>query len=64
MIGTRGRTPYGLGMARASSSQDLANCGLVIISGMARGIDSIAHKGAVEARGRTIAVFGTGVDVI
>ena len=45
-------------------SQDLANCGLVIISGMARGIDSIAHKGAIQARGRTIAVFGTGVDII
>jgi DNA processing protein len=63
IIGTRHPTPYGLGMAERLS-QDLANCGLVIISGMARGIDSIAHKGAVQARGRTIAVFGTGVDVI
>jgi len=63
VIGTRHPTPYGLGMAERLS-QDLANCGLVIISGMARGIDSIAHKGAVQARGRTIAVFGTGVDVI
>jgi len=63
VIGTRHPTPYGLGMA-GRLSQDLANCGLVIISGMARGIDSMAHKGAVEARGRTIAVFGTGVDVI
>jgi DNA processing protein len=63
IIGTRHPTPYGLGMAERLS-QDLANCGLVIISGMARGIDSIAHKGAVLARGRTIAVFGTGVDVI
>jgi DNA processing protein len=63
VIGTRHPTPYGLGMAERLS-QDLANCGLVIISGMARGIDSIAHKGAILARGRTIAVFGTGVDVI
>ncbi len=63
IIGTRHPTPYGLGMAERLS-QDLANCGLVIISGMARGIDSIAHKGAVQARGRTIAVFGTGVDII
>jgi DNA processing protein len=63
IIGTRHPTPYGLGMAERLS-QDLANCGLVIISGLARGIDSIAHKGAVLARGRTIAVFGTGVDVI
>ncbi len=56
-------TPYVLGMAERLS-EDLANCGLVIISGMARGIDSIAHKGAIQARGRTIAVFGTGVDII
>ena len=63
VIGTRQPTPYGLGMAERLS-QDLANCGLVIISGMARGIDSIAHRGAVQAGGRTVAVFGTGVDVI
>jgi DNA processing protein len=63
VIGTRHPTPYGLGMAERLST-DLANCGLVIISGMARGIDSIAHKAAVQARGRTVAVFGTGVDVI
>ncbi len=63
IIGTRHPTPYGLGMAERLS-QDLVNCGLVILSGMARGIDSIAHKGAVLARGRTAAVFGTGVDVI
>lgn len=63
IIGTRHPTPYGLGMAERLS-QDLANCGLVVISGMARGIDSIAHKGVIQARGRTIAVFGTGVDVI
>ncbi len=63
IIGTRHPTPYGLGMAERFS-RDLANCGLVILSGMARGIDSIAHKGAVLARGRTAAIFGTGVDVI
>ncbi len=63
MVGTRHPTPYGLGMAERLAI-DLTNCGLNIISGMARGIDSIAHKGAVEARGRTIAVFGTGVDII
>jgi len=63
VIGTRHPTPYGLGMAERLST-DLANCGLIIISGMARGIDSIAHRGAVQACGRTIAVFGTGVDVI
>ncbi len=63
IIGTRHPTPYGLGMCERLS-QDLANCGLVIFSGMARGIDSVAHKGAVAAHGRTVAVFGTGVDVI
>ena len=63
VIGTRHPTAYGLGMAERLS-QDLANCGLVIISGMARGIDSAAHKGAVVAKGKTVAVFGTGVDVI
>jgi DNA processing protein len=63
VIGTRHPTPYGLGMAERLS-QDLANCGLVILSGMARGIDSMAHKGAILAHGRTVAVFGTGVDLI
>jgi DNA processing protein len=63
VIGTRHPTPYGLGMAERLS-QDLANCGLVIVSGLARGIDAVAHKGAVMARGRTVAVFGTGVDVL
>ena len=63
IVGTRHPTPYGLGMAERLS-QDLSNCGLVIFSGMARGIDSVAHKGTVAAGGRTVAVFGTGVDVI
>lgn len=63
MVGTRHPSAYGSGMAERLA-QDLANCGLVIISGMARGIDSVAHKGAVMAKGRTVAVFGTGVDVI
>ncbi|MDR3763474.1 MAG: DNA-processing protein DprA [Acidobacteriota bacterium] len=63
VIGTRHPTPYGLGMAERLS-QDLANAGLVIQSGLARGIDSAAHRGAVAARARTVAVFGTGVDII
>ena len=45
-------------------SRDLANRRLVILSGMARGVDTAAHKGAIEAGGKTVAVWGTGIDVI
>src|SRR5581483_195355 len=63
VIGTRHPTPYGIGMAERLAC-DLARQGLVIFSGMARGIDSAAHRGAVSAKGKTVAVFGTGVDEI
>ena len=62
VVGTRHPTPYGIGMSQRLSA-DLASRGLVIISGMARGVDTQAHKGALEAKGKTIAVWGTGVDV-
>lgn len=45
-------------------ARDLATRGLVILSGMARGIDSHAHRGALEAKGKTVAAWGTGIDVI
>jgi DNA processing protein len=45
-------------------ASDLAAQGLVSISGMARGVDSASHRGAISAKGKTVAVFGTGVDVI
>src|ERR1700735_4794416 len=63
MVGTRHPTPYGSGMAERLAC-DLAAQGLVIISGMARGVDTASHRGAISAKGKTIAVCGTGVDVI
>ena len=60
VVGTRHPTPYGLGMAERLAC-DLANRGLVI-SGLARGVE--AHRGAINAKGKTVAVFGTGVDII
>src|ERR1041385_3154380 len=63
IVGTRHPTPYGIGMAERLSS-DLSSRGLAIFSGMARGIDAAGHRGAIKAKGKTVAVFGTGVDVI
>ena len=63
VVGTRHPTPYGSGMAERLA-YDLATQGLVIISGMARGVDTASHRGAISAKGKTVAVFGTGVDVI
>src|ERR1035438_1736028 len=63
MVGTRHPTPYGSGMAERLST-DLASRGLVIISGLARGIDTSSHRGAVAAKGTTVAVLGTGIDVM
>ena len=63
VVGTRHPTPYGMGMAERLAC-DLAARGLVIFSGLARGVDAAAHRGAITAKGKTVAVFGTGVDVI
>jgi DNA processing protein len=63
VVGTRHPSPYGSGVAEMLS-RDLAVRRLLIVSGMARGIDSCAHKGALAARMPTVAVWGTGIDVV
>ena len=63
VVGTRHPSPYGMGMAEMLS-RDLAARRLLIVSGMARGIDSCAHRGALTARMPTVAVWGTGIDVV
>jgi DNA processing protein len=63
VVGTRHPTPYGMGMAERLSC-DLATRGLVIFSGLARGVDTSAHRGAIAGKGKTVAVFGTGVDTV
>ncbi len=63
VVGTRQPSPYGSGMAELLS-RDLANRRITILSGMARGVDTAAHKGALDVGGRTIAVWGTGIDVV
>ena len=63
LVGTRHPTPYGSGMAERLAC-DLATRGVVIFSGMARGIDTAGHRGAIAAKGKTVAVWGTGVDEV
>jgi DNA processing protein len=63
VVGTRHPTPYGSGIAEMLA-RDLAARRLLIVSGMARGIDTCAHKGALAARMPTVAVWGTGIDVV
>jgi DNA processing protein len=63
VVGTRHPTPYGTGIAEMLA-RDLSARGMLIVSGMARGIDTAAHKGTLVAGKPTVAVWGTGADVI
>ncbi len=63
IVGTRNPTEYGKRWTR-KITQALVNHGFGIVSGMAAGIDTIAHHSCLEANGRTIAVLGTGVDIV
>jgi DNA processing protein len=61
VVGARACSSYGRSVAR-TLARDLASSGLVVVSGMARGIDGDAHRGALEGGGPTVAVLGCGVD--
>jgi DNA processing protein len=63
IVGSRAATPYALEMSRRLA-MDLAASGLVIVSGLARGVDAVAHRAALAAGGATVGVLGCGVDRI
>jgi DNA processing protein len=63
IVGSRKATPYGRMMAERLG-KDLASHGVTVVSGMARGIDTFSHQGALSVGGRTVAVLGCGIDIV
>jgi DNA processing protein len=63
IVGSRAGSPYALSVAE-QLAVDLASAGLVVVSGLARGVDSAAHRGALTGGGATVAILGSGVDVV
>lgn len=63
VVGSREASDYAMNVAQRIAS-DLSHAGLTVVSGMARGVDAAAHRAALEQKGPTIAVLGTGIDVI
>src|SRR6195256_317580 len=63
IVGSRRPSPYGEAVAEQLGT-DLARAGVIVVSGLALGIDAAAHRGAVNAGGVTVAVMGTGVDIV
>src|SRR5262249_61493915 len=63
LVGSRAGTAEGLGLA-APPGRELARRGAVVVSGLARGVDAAAHEGALDGGGLTVAVLGTGPDVV
>jgi DNA processing protein len=61
IVGARACSPYGVQVARMLG-RELAGAGIVVVSGLARGVDGEAHRGALDAGGHTVAVLGCGID--